>query len=570
MKKILISTISILLCLCLFCSCDVLGESFGLLFGVLRREEQILTPFSRMAYERPDYAALDSMIDEMTEKLTNGEGKRSEMKALLTDIVDAYYYDIYTMNNMAFLQYSLDMGNEALRSEYYTIMAETERLGTRLAELYYLCADSKFKADFENEIMGEGFFDAYIGDPVTYPPAFTALLERESELMMSYSEAMSTISVDYDGKTYAGEMIDAITDDALYEAVCRVYYEKYNVLLGEIYVELVKVRRQIADFCGYASYAEYAFDYLYAREYSVADADAYLRGIRTHLTPIYKKAMAEQAVDALRDMTPMSPQQTKTVTQTLVKAMSKNLGKIYGKMVKNELCTVEASDKMYYGSFQIYFNRYMTPYLFVNGVGQISDILTLVHEFGHFASAYRNYGSTGSNDEGEVASQGLELMSLRYLDTILGEADAESLRRYELYNMLSALNECAAYTAFENMVYADKTPTLDECNAYFKQCADAYGIEDPSQSGVGDDRYWVFVNHLIEYPYYMIGYSVSADVAIQLYELGQEEGMTAYLELTDLADRYDFFGNLEEVGLASPFDDGRAEAVAGFFSREFS
>ena len=68
----------------------------------------------------------------------------------------------------------------------------------------------------------------------------------------------------------------------------------------------------------------------------------------------------------------------------------------------------------------------------------------------------------------------------------------------------------------------------------------------------------------------MIGYSVSADVAIQLYELGQEEGMTAYLELTDLADRYDFFGNLEEVGLASPFDDGRAEAVAGFFSREFS
>ncbi len=566
MKKRLISLVSLLLCLCLFGSCDMLGESFLLLGG----DGPILTPFSRMVYERPDYAALDGMIDEMTEGLTTGEGKRSEMKALLTDIVDAYYYDIYTMNNMAFLKYSLDMENEALRAEYYAIMAETERLGARLEELYYLCADSKFKADFEREIMGEGFFDAYRGDPVTYPPAFTVLLERESELLKSYSEAMSTISVDYEGKTYTGEMIDGIVDEALYEAVCRVYYEKYNALLGEIYVELVKVRQQIADFCGYESYAEYAFDYLYAREYGVADADAYLQGIRTYLTPMYKKVMADRSSDAIYEMTAMSPQQTKTVTETLVKAMSKDLGKIYEQMVKNELCTVEASDKMYYGSFQIYFNRYMTPYLFVNGVGQISDILTLVHEFGHFASAYRNYGSTGSNDEGEVASQGLELLSLRYLDTILGEADAKSLRRYELYSILSALNECAAYTAFENLVYADKTPTLEECNAYFKECADAYGIEELSRSGVGDDRYWVFVNHLIEYPYYMIGYSVSASVAIQLYRLGQEEGMDTYLDLIDRADRYDFFGNLKAVGLASPFDEGSAEAVASFFFREFS
>ena len=32
------------------------------------------------------------------------------------------------------------------------------------------------------------------------------------------------------------------------------------------------------------------------------------------------------------------------------------------------------------------------------------------------------------------------------------------------------------------MVYADKTPTLDECNAYFKQCADAYGIDHAEAS----------------------------------------------------------------------------------------
>ncbi len=568
MKKTILSVIALFLTLGVVSSCSLLSESFGILLDAIKGDVRVLTPFDEMTYVRPDYQELDRKIDEMSEKLKSGEGKRSEMKALLSDIVDAYYYELYTMNSLAFLAYSQDITNEERRNEYYAIMAETERLGARLDELYYLCAESKFKSDFENEIMGAGFFELYEGGAVSYPAELTALFERESELLMSYSEEMADIHVEYEGTVYTDEMIDGIVDEALYQAVCRVYYDTYNTRLGQLYIELVKVRQKIAAYFGYDHYAEYAYANLYGREYTVAEAEQFLAGIQTYLVPVYRDVSEEGLNETFYAMTSMEPETTKVRAKTLVDAMSEELGEIYDEMLNKRLCTVASSDSMYYGSFQIYLNQYETPYLFVNGVGQISDLLTVVHEFGHFSSAYYNYGSTGSNDESEVASQGLELMALRYLDTVLEESDAALLRKYELYTILSSLNDCAAYTQFENYVYADTTPTLEECNQYFQQCMEAYGIVDPSRSGFGDHQYWVFINHFIEYPYYMIGYSVSADVAVQLYELGKEEGMDTYQELISLAYQYDFFGNLEEVGLVSPFEAEQAKVVADFFARE--
>jgi len=565
-KRIFVAILSLLLTLGCLCSCSALRNFWESLLG----ENRTLVSFSEITYARPNFASLDQKIDEMSKLLKSGSDEEAKMTSLLEEIVTAYYYDTHTMGNLAFVLFSKDFKNERLRNEYYEILSETDRLASRLEELYFLCAESDLRDTFESKIMGEGFFDAYEGGSFTYPEEFLSLLERESALLMDYSTALSEISVEYDGTVYTEEEIDAITDATLYRAVCQAYYDKYNVLLGEIFVELVSVRQQIADYCGYSGYAEYAFENLYAREYSVAQAKRYLNSVKTHLVPVYRAVTETFTFENLDSLPTMPPKTTAETAGKIIGAMSQDLGEIYGEMLDKGLYTVAASRTMYYGSFQTYFNNYESPYLFVNGSGQISDLLTVVHEFGHFASAYYNYGSTGSNDESEVASQGLELMSLRYLDAVLGAENADALRTYELYGILGNLTECAAYTAFEDLVYADKTPTLAECNEYFLRCATEYGLANLSQSGLGDGQYWVFINHLIEYPYYMIGYSVSADVAVQLYELGKEEGMETYLELIQLAFLYNFFGNLETVGLESPFSDGRAEAIASFFRREYN
>ncbi len=568
-RKICVSLLALLLVLACLSSCAAIRESFDLLWSSLSGEGRALVPFSRITYHRPDYEAIDVKIDEMSELLKSGKGKEAKLTSLLEEIVTAYYYDVYTMGSLAFVLYAKDITDEDLRSEYYDITAEIDRLGARLNELYHLCAASAFKDAFEKKVMGEGFFDDYAGGDFTYSEEFLALLEEESELLQDYSRALSEVSVQYDDNVYTLEDIEAITDTALYEAVVSAYYDKYNAYLGKLFVKLVSVRQQISDYCGYRNYASYAFENLYAREYEVIRAERYITGVKKHLAPIYAAASAKYAEQLLTPLPSMEPRTTADTAASLIAAMSRDLGGIYDEMIERKLYTVAASGTMYYGSFQTYFNQFESPYLFVNGTGQISDLLTVVHEFGHFASAYYNYGVTGSNDESEVASQGLELLSLRYLDTVLGQEEADALRTYELYSILANLTECAAYTEFENMVYADRTPTLSEINRYFHNCAAAYGLIDPRRAEMDDTAYWVFINHLFEYPYYMIGYSVSAGAAVQLYELGKDEGMERYIELIQRADLQDFFGNLEEVGLQSPLNHDMPEKLADFFEKEF-
>ena len=569
MKRYLPAITALLLVFSLLTSCTYLSMIHDALSGYVHE----LADFRDLRYERPDITALDEDIDDLMARMADYE--REDMLERLTDLVDRFYYDFQTMRNLAYLEYAKDMTDTYYRDEYYLLMTEGDRLMARLDELYGYLAMSEDASYFEEKLFGEDFFQGYADEPNGYPEELVLLMQRESELLRDYGEAMTNIAVEYEGKIYTEADLDAIEDEALYRVVCEAYYQKYNKLLGDIYVELVGVRQALSVAFGYRSFDEYAYTYYHAREYTPDEAKVYLEGIRTHLVPVYDMVMQAFDADRFAALPRLSPTDVVQKTQTVIKRIANatswtfDLADVYKEMVDNNLYTVGASPTMYYGSFQTYFPSVETPYLFVNGSGYADDLLTMTHEFGHFASAYYNFGNTGSNDEAEVASQALELLSLRYLNNLLSDEEIALLREYELYNLLSSLNECAAYTAFEDMVYADETPTLEECNAYFSRCMDDYGLSDYSESGVGGNRYWVFINHLIEYPYYMIGYSVSADVSIQIYELGGVKSAETYMELMDRAYLYDFFGNLEAVGLSSPFEEGRAAAVAAFFTREW-
>ena len=563
MRRKLRAALLLILSLVLLSSCT----SLDYLFSALQGDTRFLADYSDITYVRPDLVQLEQQIDTLIDAVKNDTTNSKEVLETMEKIVDAYYYELNTMMSLAFLEYSRDLNSEFYRNEYYDLMAESDRLMTRLEELYGYLAQSPYRDDCEEKIFGSGFLEAYADGPVSYPEEFLSLFRRESELLMQYSEYLADPQVSYQGKIYNGVDIDAIEDPELYRQVCEAYYQKYNTLIASIYVELVGIRQEIARMCGYESYASYVFDSS-GREYTPAEADTYLTGIRRTLVPIYREVIASYDDERLALLPPLTSDAVVSKAETLVSSLSGTLGTIFADMKDHNLYTVGSSDTMYYGSFQTYFNSFETPYLFVNGTGYAEDVMTMVHEFGHFTSAYLNYGSTGSNDEAEVASQALSLLSLRHLDQVFSQEQAAVLYEYELCGILSSLNECAAYTAFENMVYADTTLTPAECNAYFESCMKEYGLLDPTESSVAGDRYWVFINHLIEYPYYMIGYSVSADVSLQIFALPEEKGVSTYMDLIDRAYRYDFFGNLAAVGLQSPFEEGRAEALAAFFSRE--
>lgn len=74
------------------------------------------------------------------------------------------------------------------------------------------------------------------------------------------------------------------------------------------------------------------------------------------------------------------------------------------------------------------------------------------------------------------------------------------------------------------------------------------------------------VNHLFEYPYYVAGYSVSADVALQIYE-SCDGSIDPYLDFIKLARSGSFSDNIKTAGLESPFSEGRAEKAAAVIQK---
>ena len=563
MKKRIFSILMLILSICVvLSSCSFMLE-----------RKRTLTDFSKIKYERPDYQGLSDLITLCKNNCEQGRYDQNT-GALDTDIdaiLDGYYYNLLTMSELAFVNYSLDITNDSLRDEYYSILEQSNIIFSRLEELYYVLAESKHADYLEEKFMGEGFFDAYKGGPVTMPAELMKLISRENELVKAYGEEMAKLSVSYGGKSYGYNDIAEIQDEELYNNVCDALYAKYNPIIGQIFVELVDVRNDIAKIYGYSTYAQYAYENSYGREYTPSEADSYMNDVKKHITPVYVKYKGDFEY-AYLDLPRISPEEVVSVTGDIISKMSPDLKTIYKQMVDKNLYSVDASQTKYYGSFQTYFNEYETPYLFVNGDGIASDILAMLHEFGHFSSSYYNYGSVGSNDESEIASQALELLGINFLDGVLLSDTVRATKAYEMYYILSSINECAAMSAFENMAYSDTDLTLEECNEYYKKCASEYGLIDENGDGA-DERGWILINHLIEYPYYIIGYSVSADVALQIYELEiakAGDGVETYISLIKLAHNYDLFGNLNEVGLLSPFDPTRAQNAANVFERELS
>ena len=564
MKKIAICLIALLLSVSCMTSCGFVFTTLSLLFG----DDYEMTPFEEMTYVVPDFETLENKIEEMSQAIKAGEESKKQMANRLSDIADRYYYEAYTMENLSFLRYCEDVTSAEARDEYFLISSEVARIRLLLDELYYLCADSPYAEYLEKYVMGVGFFDDYEGGPFTYPEELIALMNQESALISQYSALMAERTVEYQGVTYTQEDMMAITDGSLYQAVRNACAAKYNAMLGEIYVDLVAVRRAIATYMGYSSYADYAYENLYQREYTPLQANTYLKGIRQSVVPVFEEWVAEKMEGKEFALVESTPENSLALAERLVGAMSDRLSYVFTETLEKNLCSVNASPTKYYGSFQTYLWAYDTPYFFVNGDGSANDILTVIHEFGHFASAYYNYGAVGSNDETEVASQTLQLMSLSYLETVMNKEDAKNLRDYALTNTFLAVIEQGAYAAFEEKVYNDVTLTVEECNAYFNDCVEDFGLAPIY--GEGGEAYWVFLHHLFESPLYVIGYSVSMNVAMQICEQGTEQGMETYEELIQLAYRYDFLGNLTEVGLKDPLLFDNAKVVADFMSKELA
>ena len=501
-----------------------------------------MVPFAEMEYVRPDtealYAAFDALIEEAEDS--------GDADALLTDYYAVYdrYLSFYSMDTIANLRHSLDTTDSYFSEEYDWCEAESPNVEEKLETLYKAFAAGPARTDLETAYFGEGFFETYDDYEVYTNETFLAFSKQEKEILSEYRE----LTADPDGNFDT----DAVTD---------------------CFIRMVKVRKQMAETLDYDSYAAYAYDVTYGRDYTTEEGSAFLDEIRTEIVPILNELLSSDGLYGLYGVYSMrvSEQEVDRMVQSAAQNIGGAVYDAFRFMKRYDLCDIRRDAKKLDGSFETYIYDYEAPFVMVNATGDYSDYTTFAHEFGHFTDGFYNYGANEDLETAETFSQAMEFLALQYTDT-LSDEQKSGLTKLQIIDQLQAFITQAAFAKFEEEVYQlpDEELTPERVNGVFMQVCVDYGFVDEAEKEYYAS-YWTNVLHFFEVPFYVIAYCVSADNALQVCRLETEhtgDGVDAYFRILDRDHEARVQQFMTDAGLENPFREGGVRESADFIREQ--
>ena len=525
--------------------------------------------FDDMPYERPDSAALRVQADRVIQAVNNGGGYR-RVVALLEELFTRYY-SANTMYAIADIRSCRDLTDETWAAEYAACLSALTEIGDIMEDVYLACGASPYGERLEREAFGPGFMEEYGEDAEEkLSPAFTALVEQENALLVEYRDMVAQPAVEADGREQLiSDLLYNAGSDEEYGRWLNAYYDKYNPLLGELYLRLMSVRKAQAKELGYNSYAEMMYDIGFDRDFTVEEGRAFIESVKKWLLPVYGRCMdAEREAALLEGYVP--EEELYGALETVARGLGGEIGQAYDFMRRNALCDLGMSEVKANMSYTSYLDDYDAPFLFVDPYGDRLDIVTVTHEFGHFAEAYISYGAFRSMDLAEVFSQAMQFLSLRPLTDALGAQGVEELRLLNLYDILDTFLWQTLFAEFELRAFEMENPTVEGLNALMWELYREYGMDRTRSER--DAAEWVDVTHLIEQPFYVVSYPVSACCALEIYERELDKpgaGLESFLRLAD-SEEIGLVAAAKEAGLQNPIADARVQAVASFLERQLA
>lgn len=492
--------------------------------------EPPVVKYGDMEYTRPDMSQFRTLLAECTALAEEGEDFKS-FETVLWDFF-ACYNAFYTSYVLADTHYCADLTDIYWTEEYNYCLETASEVDAGVDQLNYTLAESVFREKLEEEeYFGAGYFDSYDGESL-WDASFTALMEEEANLISGYYE-LSARMMD--------EAITAAEYEALVNQLCRLY------------AQLIAIRQEIAADAGYGSYAQFAYEFYYGRDYTPEQEAAYIDQIRQELVPLYRE-LCMYGVEGI-SVEACSETDALRYIRDCAEAMGGTVLEAFRLMEKAELYNIAPGAHKYDASFEVYIYDYYEPFVFMNPEGTDYDKLTLAHEFGHFCNDYASYGTGVGIDVAEIFSQGMAYLSLCY------GADTSDLEILSMVDSLCVYVEQAAYASFEARAYelTGDELTAENLRALYAQVAEEFGFD--IWGAVDTD--FAGVTHFYTNPMYVFSYVVSNDAALQLYQLEREKAGAGLAKLEENLDTEEacFLAFLESADLESPFASGRIREV---------
>ena len=375
-------------------------------------------------------------------------------------------------------------------------------------------------------------------------------VEESDELEDLYIEENSLVQEYYSAIAEAESSTD--NDDE--------YYEMVNRLCGPIFLDLVQVRDEIAEWNGFDNYYEYAF-YSYGRDYDPEDIETLSEAAKKELVPLFYEIYEtwwelpypEKAEDFYDE------EEILEILEPYIGRIHPALTEAYDYLRANRTYDIEWSEKKAATGYTDNLPAFHAAFIFNSPYDTYQDYSDLVHEFGHYNAAFHDptpaIYMTSVLDVAEIHSQALELLITRYADELYGE-DAPFMTIDVIFRMINSVLAGCMYDEFQKTVYENPDMTLDEIDDLAEELCYDYGMD-----GSGYERYdWMDVSHNFDMPCYYVSYATSAISALDIWRDSLEDwdgAVDRYMQVTALPSDTCYLDAMAQCGLMD-FTDKKA------------
>ena len=527
--------------------------------------------FSQVEYQRPDGQSVVQLIGKAQQQAQDDLLPLGLLHSL-RKIGDATE-DYYSMMTIAQIRNYADVNDTFYSAEMEYLDTWDARIQSEYNQLFKMIQQSRFQS-MTREIYGSSGAEDMQMSAQSSSKEILSLQEQEKKLEAQYyyEYAQATVT------TPEGEVLFSSLEPQGQTAYYSQFIDRYNQTLGELYLELVSLRDQMAQLLGYDSYTEVADLNMHRSSYTREQIQQFRELLKQTLVPVYggyledfyRRAENQTSAGYVCLMGEPSPTPQGDWKDTLERfsqvfsQMALETGECYEYLLSHGFIDAQPSQTKANVTFSTLIYSLNTPFLFANMDGSENDVYSISHEFGHCFAIWEQL-KRGSRSEGrsmdvcEIHSQAMQMMVLPYYEAFYGE-DADVARRYDVFTIVSGILTAALNDEFQEQIYRQPQMTVEQLNELYLELALEYGlvVESPYSDLETFSKGWFTTNQYFDTPFYAIDYSLSGCVALEFLQRSMEDSQGAldtYLVLVRQDAGYDFLTALEKTGLQSPFSE---------------
>ena len=398
-------------------------------------------------------------------------------------------------------------------------------------------------------------------------PIFAELEEHSAR----YQRITGSITVEWDGAERPLPQLQPFlksTDRSVRERAFRAASGTYVLRrdeLARLFDKMYGLRMQAAQNAGFANFRDYVFPAKFRFDYTPADCERFHRAIESTAAPAVERVLEARrqrlGLDVLRPwdlaVDPYLDQALRPfadVTELVGKAkrvfdrVDPVLGREFQTMIDERLLDLDSRKGKAPGGYCETLHFQGRPFIFMNAVGLVDDVMTLLHEAGHAFHAFASHQLPliwqrhPGSEAAELASMSMELLAGPHLVKPTGyfsPEDAKSAWLEHLEDILLSLVHIASVDAFQTWIYTSgqggdaeaRDAAWLQLRGRFERGVDWSGLEQERAAR------WYRQLHIFMYPFYYIEYGIAQIGALQIWRNSLEDpvrAVTRYREALSL------------------------------------